>query len=236
MDKIDNEPPLKLTFILILIYLFAAIPFTIGITYALTNTGYTVDRIKAILSEIVLLAQIGITSSLTILLASKYLNFLLSDGWKKKFIIYLKIGLKWALPILILHVFSLLIPIIRENVISGYLSTEIITVKGASKLTLFLFSAWLIIGAIFEEFFFRGIVLNKLQKFTSNTISVLISASIFALSHFVFSKISIGSLTSSFMVGVLSGFAYTSTGSCLSAIVPHLLNNIICAGFVWAIS
>ncbi len=160
----------------------------------------------------------------------------MSDGWNKKILVYLKIGLKWALPIMILHAFSLLIPIIRENVFSDYLSTEVITVNDASMLTLFLFSAWLIIGAIFEELFFRGIVVNKLQKITTNTISVLISASIFALSHFVFSNISIGRLTSSFMVGVLSGFAYTSTGSCLSAIVPHLLNNIICVGFIWTIS
>ena len=235
MNEIYAKPSIKLSFALILLYLFAAIPLTIGITYGIAILGCTVDNLKSNLSEIVILTQIGITSILIFFLVSKYLNYFLSYGWEKDYLIYLKAGFKWAIPLLVLHVFSLLIPIIRENLIYRYASMEIIAVKDASKLTLFLFSAWLILGAIFEELFFRGIIVKKLQEVASSNISVLISASLFALSHFVFSKISIGSFTSSFMVGVLSGFAYTSTGSCISAILPHLLNNIICVGFVWGI-
>lgn len=235
MDEFTTKPSLNLSFLFFLSYLLAVIPLTIGITYGLVFIGYTADNLKTNLSEIIMMAQIGITSILTFLLARRYLAYLLSERWKKNYLLYLTVGLRWSFPLLLLYAFSMLIPIIRRNLISGYLSTDIITVKDASNFTLILFSVWLVLGAIFEEFFFRGIIVQKLQEVTNSTISVLISAGLFALSHFIFFPISIGNLSISFLVGVLSGFAYTSTGSCISAILPHLLNNVICAWFVWVI-
>jgi len=127
---------------------------------------------------------------------------------------------------------SLLIPSIREKVIEGYLSMRIISVKDISIIGLLIFSVWVLSGAIFEEIIFRGIFLQKLQKIINETQSVIIIAGLFALSHFAFTHIDISALTNGLIVGLLSGFAFMSTRSCISAIVPHFLNNAICIGLV----
>ena len=66
-------------------------------------------------------------------------------------------------------------------------------------------------------------------------LSVFIAAGLFSLCHFVFYPIKIGDLTSGIFVGLLCGFAFTAKGSCISAIVPHLLNNAIFIGILWII-
>jgi hypothetical protein len=131
-----------------------------------------------------------------------------------------------------IHIISLAIPSIREKLIEDYLSMKIIKINGISNFSLIIFSTWMLLSAIFEEIIFRGVILQKLQGFLNSFLCVFITASLFALSHFVFSPINIGDLTSGFFVGLLCGFAFIKTGSCISAIVPHLLNNAICVGFV----
>jgi membrane protease YdiL (CAAX protease family) len=151
------------------------------------------------------------------------------------YIQYLLIGMKWSMPIVVIHIIFLSIPSLRHNLTEEYFSMKILTVKGISNFRFIIFSIWLILGALFEELIFRGIFLQKLQKFINNALCVIITAGLFGLSHFIFSPIKIGYIASIFIVGLLSGFAFTSTGSCISAIVPHLLNNVICIVIVWTI-
>lgn len=231
-SKSQQIPSLKLSILIIIIYLFLIIPLVAGIMYVLVWFGYPTKNIKSNLSEVMLIVQICLILALTYYLFKRYSNYLLSDCWKAKFINYLSVGLKWSTPILILHIISLIIPSMRGKLIEDYLSMKIIMVKGISNFSLIIFSIWMILGAIFEEFYFRGIILQKLRGRLNRTLSVFIAAGLFALAHFIFSSLKIGDLANILLVGLLCGFAFTSTGSCISAIVPHLINNIICIGFV----
>lgn len=235
MSDFNSKPSLKLSFFFILLYQFAAMPFAALIIYGFIFLGFGCYNLRAYFSEVFITAQIALTSFLTFILIKKYPNFLLSKEWRKSYLRYLAVGLKFSFPILLLHGISLSIPIVREKLISGYLSMKIISLKDASSFALIIFSFLLALCAIFEELFFRGIIVQKLQKITNRNLSIIISATFFAIFHFFFSEINIGKLTSSFLIGVLSGVAFTSTGSCISAILPHLINNIICVGFIWAI-
>jgi membrane protease YdiL (CAAX protease family) len=208
------------------------IPLVAGMMYVLVSFGYPAKSLKSNLSEVMLIVQICLTSALTYYLLKRYSNYLLSDCWRAKFVNYLSVGLKWSIPLLILHIISLSIPSIRGKLIEDYLSMKIIMVKGISNFSLIIFSIWIILGAIFEEFYFRGIILQKLRGILNRTLSVFIAAGLFALAHFIFSPLNIGDLTSIVFVGLLCGFAFTSTGSCISAIVPHLINNAICIAIV----
>jgi membrane protease YdiL (CAAX protease family) len=190
---------------------------------------------RANLSESIIIAQICVTAVLTYHLVKKYSDYLFSSKWKASYIQYLLIGMKWSMPIVVIHIIFLSIPSLRHNLTEEYFSMKILTVKGISNFRFIIFSIWLILGALFEELIFRGIFLQKLQKFINNALCVIITAGLFGLSHFIFSPIKIGYIASIFIVGLLSGFAFTSTGSCISAIVPHLLNNVICIVIVWTI-
>ena len=235
INEFNPEPSLWFSFILFLIYIYGTILLSLGTAHGFVLLGFSPEYAIANLSEIIFASQIVITSALTILLMRRYLDFLLSKSWSKNYLQYIKIGLKWASPILFFYALFLIVPVSRENIIFSYLSSKDITIKGASNFTLMLLSIISVLGAIFEEFIFRGILVPKLQKFTNNTTSVLISASLFALSHFVFAKVGISTLCGIFLIGVLSGFAYTSTGSCIASIWPHLLNNIIYCSIAWAV-
>ena len=228
-------PSLKLSILIILIYLFAMVPLLAGIMYVSISIGYPLKIIRSNLSDSILIAQICLTTAMIYFFFKRYSDYLLSGGWRANFFNYLRVGLKWSIPLVIIHIISLSIPSIREKLVENYMSMKIISVKGITNFSLIIFSIGAILGAIFEEIFFRGIILQKLQGILNKSLSVLIAAGLFTLFHFVFSPIKIGDLTSGFFVGLLCGFAFTATGSCLSAIVPHLLNNAICVGFVWAI-
>jgi membrane protease YdiL (CAAX protease family) len=233
MNNITEAPSLKITVIIILIYLFAVIPLTLAIAYGGTIVGYSLYEIKNYLSEIILIIHVGIICSLVYLLLRKYSGYLLSPVWKNNFSLYISVGFKWGLPLLILHIILFSFPTIRENLISRSTSTRIITIEGASFFLLSVYSSWLILGAIIEEFIFRGIILNKIKNFITEKKAIIVSALVFALVHFIYSPIYIGELTSHFFVGILCGFAYISTRSCISAIIPHLINNTIYVGYAW---
>lgn len=225
-------PSLKISILMIIIYLFSVVPIIAGIIYFLVLIEYPTKSIKSNLSEVMMIVQICLTSSMTYYLVKRYSDYLLSDSWRANFKNYLRVGLKWSIPLLILHIISLSMPSTREKLIEHYFSMKIIMVKGISNFSLIIFSVWIILGAIFEEIFFRGIILQKLQGILNRTLSVFIAAGLFALSHFVFAPLNVGDLTSILFVGLLCGFAFTSSGSCISAIVPHLLNNALCIGVV----
>ncbi len=94
-----------------------------------------------------------------------------------------------------------------------------------------------LLPAVFEELFFRGIILNSLKK-TGLIASVMISSLSFALYHG-----SVTQLVYQFIYGVGLGFLFVSSKSVLPGMVAHFINNffIVCSYFfgftidLWAI-
>ncbi len=236
VKSIPSEiPSLKLSILIIIIYLFAIVQLLTGIVYVSVSIGYPVKIIRYNFYESVLIGQICLIIAMIFYFFSKYADYLLSAGWRENFFNYLRVGLKWSMPLVIIHIISLSIPDIREKSVEDYLSMKTISVKGITIFELILFSIVAIIGAIFEEIYFRGIILQKLQGILNKYLSVFIAAGLFSLAHFVFSPIQIGDLTSGIFLGLLCGIAFTATGSTISAIVPHLLNNAISISIIWII-
>ena len=157
-------PSLKLSIVILLIYLFAIVPLLAGIMYVLVSLGYPLKILKSNLSESILISQICLTTALIYYFFTRYSDYLLSVGWRANFFTYLRVGLKWSIPLVIIHIISLSVPNIREKLLENYLSMKIISVKGITNISLIIFSIGAILGAIFEEFFFRGIVVNKLKE------------------------------------------------------------------------
>jgi len=103
-----TTPSLKLSFSIILLYFFAVIPFAAGTIHVLVLAGFPSNIIKAYLSEGILVAHICLTVAMTYYLIKRYSIYLLSERWKANFIYYLSVGLKWSIPLLIIHMISLL--------------------------------------------------------------------------------------------------------------------------------
>ncbi len=80
--------------------------------------------------------------------------------------------------------------------------------------------------ALFEEAFFRGIILLKLAKKIPAVFAVVISALIFALPHLVYQQ-SIMSITSVFLGGILLGSMVIRDRSLWSAVGFHLFWNLL---------
>ena len=77
-----------------------------------------------------------------------------------------------------------------------------------------------VIPAVFEEFAFRGIILNKLRKFGDNS-AVIISALLFGLMHGNLSQIPFA-----FIIGLVIGFTAVKTNSLIPGILIHFSNNL----------
>ena len=141
-------------------------------------------------------------------------------------------GIKWSIPLLVIQLVTLATPVFRDKLIGDYLSMRIISVKGATNTSLLIFSVWVLFGAVVEELIFRGIFLQKLSHVLNRTLSVFIIAGLFAFSHFSLSGIQVSIFTDAFLVGILSGFAFIKTSSCISASLPHLISNAFCIGVI----
>ena len=118
-------PSLKLSILMIIIYLFSVVPIIAGIIYFLVSIEYPTKSIKSNLSEVMMIVQICLTSSMTYYLVKRYSDYLLSDSWRANFKNYLRVGLKWSIPLLILHIISLSMPSTREKLIEHYFSMKI---------------------------------------------------------------------------------------------------------------
>lgn len=77
-----------------------------------------------------------------------------------------------------------------------------------------------IVPAVFEEFAFRGIILNKLRKFGDNY-AIIISAVLFGLMHGNLSQIPFA-----FILGLVLGFIAVKTNSIIPGILIHFFNNL----------
>lgn len=78
-----------------------------------------------------------------------------------------------------------------------------------------------VLPAIFEEFLFRGYVLQSLRRF-GDVFAIIISSLIFALFHGNFAQ-----LPNAFIMGVALAFIAVRTGSLATGMVIHFINNTV---------
>ncbi len=93
------------------------------------------------------------------------------------------------------------------------------TANGATHLEIIL--SLIVIPAVCEEFFFRGIVFNEYRKYGA-TNAVIVSALCFAMLHFSFENFFIY-----LFAGILFGFVTAMTKSIIPSILLHLLSNTL---------
>ena len=75
---------------------------------------------------------------------------------------------------------------------------------------------------LFEEFIFRGLILESLLRRHRRLISVLISSMLFAIVHF-----DPAVMVTAFVSGVILGTIYLHTSSIFSVIILHAINNAV---------
>ncbi|GFZ30332.1 hypothetical protein CSC2_08580 [Clostridium zeae] len=83
-----------------------------------------------------------------------------------------------------------------------------------------------IFAAVCEEIFFRGVLLNYLNKYKGKTFAVIVSSLIFSLPHFS----RYGSLTALayiFIMGIVLGYCYIITQSLYVSIGLHFTTNFL---------
>ena len=88
------------------------------------------------------------------------------------------------------------------------------------------FLATVVISPIFEELFFRGILLNKLNSIVPVTFSILITSLLFASMH------TFGSIISAFIFAICMAILYIKTDNIVVAILAHFLNNLFAESIV----
>ena len=89
-----------------------------------------------------------------------------------------------------------------------------------------------ILAALFEEFFFRGFMLNAMSP-VSKWFAVIMSALMFALMHGNF-----GQFPNTFVIGILHGYVSIKCGTVIPNIIAHTLTNFMAfmggfAGDAW---
>lgn len=215
------------------IYYFAVIPLIYAIIYTLNQLGYPIESMKSYFHSTAISLQIIIGAIISITLLKKYNAFLLSIEWRKKFVSFLKIGFKWSIPILIVHFLISIFPLIRKVYFENHQIIVSFSVDSVGLTKTSLFSLQLILGAIAEELIFRGVILQKLSIVIDENKSVIIVALLFASSHFILSEFNIGHFTGNLILGLLGGYAFVQTRSCIPAIMPHIINNLFILGYLW---
>ena len=89
-----------------------------------------------------------------------------------------------------------------------------------------------VIAPIVEEFVFRALIMTKLRKEVSTAFSIIISAILFALIHFMAGGII--TVVHAFLGGLIFALAYVKTKSLFPAIAAHIFGNI--GGYVPAVT
>lgn len=79
-----------------------------------------------------------------------------------------------------------------------------------------------ILGAIVEELFFRGILLNICRPYYSVSFTIIIPAAIFALLHFSPERV-----FHTFIGGVIFGYFYYYTKNIYTSIIIHVVANMM---------
>ncbi len=89
-----------------------------------------------------------------------------------------------------------------------------------------------IIAPVVEEFVFRALIMTALRKGISTTVSIFISALLFALIHSMAGGILI--VVHAFLGGLIFALSYVKTKSLFPAIIAHIFGNI--GGYVPAVT
>ncbi|WP_276955925.1 CPBP family intramembrane glutamic endopeptidase [Methanobrevibacter woesei] len=84
----------------------------------------------------------------------------------------------------------------------------------------------IIIAPVFEELFFRGIILSKLKTYFSPIFAIILSSAIFAILH------APGSIISAFVFGICMAILYLKSNNIILPIVAHGFNNL-CAEILY---
>ena len=131
-----------------------------------------------------------------------------------------------TLPLLLMGIGFCAFANLAANTITGILGgfgIEVYSPTYASAKTLpefiLTFIAVGITPAIVEEFAFRGVVLGALRRF-GDGFAILVSSLVFGLMHRNLSQIPFA-----FLVGIIMAFAVIKSGSLITSILIHLLNN-----------
>ncbi|MCI8555548.1 MAG: CPBP family intramembrane metalloprotease [Clostridia bacterium] len=85
-----------------------------------------------------------------------------------------------------------------------------------------------ILPSIYEEFIFRGMILNGLRSRFNDYVSILLSALMFAIMHN-----NIQQLIYPFLLGCIMGWIVLRTGSLVSSIIVHFINNFLVVTFAY---
>jgi membrane protease YdiL (CAAX protease family) len=90
-------------------------------------------------------------------------------------------------------------------------------------------SAWVIailrgclLVPIFEEVFFRGLLLSWLNRHMSFVFALLVMAALFAAMH-----VYPAALPYTFLVAIATGYVRRTTGSTVTTVLMHVINNIV---------
>lgn len=89
------------------------------------------------------------------------------------------------------------------------------------------FVATVFISPVFEELFFRGILMNKLNIIVPPLFSILITSLLFAAFH------TFGNITAAFIFSICMAILYIKTDNIVVAILAHFLNNLIAESIVF---
>lgn len=237
MDNSKNSLPIKTPslrtgIIFLFIYLFGTFLIVVGSKHIFILGGFSKGAIESLLLNGSTLIQIILMVLMTYFLLRNYSDYLFSSDWNHKLINYLMIGLKWSIPLVILHTISLSIPSTRVNLIEDYTRMRIISFENLSISKLVVFSIWVLLGAILEELIFRGIFQHKLQKRINPNLSVFVVSGLFTLFHCFYFHAKTNNIVNWYLIGLLSGFAFKKNYSCISSFIPHLANNAIGIMFV----
>ncbi|MBN1560048.1 CPBP family intramembrane metalloprotease [candidate division KSB1 bacterium] len=87
---------------------------------------------------------------------------------------------------------------------------------------LLLLLAAVFFAALFEEMLFRGLLQQTLEHFKSPVIAIVLAALFFTLGHF-----SLWTAVQITLLGLVLGYVAWKSGSILSSIVMHALNNLV---------
>lgn len=79
-----------------------------------------------------------------------------------------------------------------------------------------------LLAPLFEELFFRGLMLSTLQRLVSDWLAIVISALLFAMVHWSWPE-----FISLFSVGVIYGWLTIKSNSLIPALLAHVIHNAL---------
>lgn len=164
--------------------------------------------------------NIGLNNNLIYISIIFYIIYRLKDC-KKDFInktrnIFSKLSFKFIFAIVLFNIFF------SYGLLYGF-DLIMYTIQNPAKNLFFVYGEifTIIISPISEELIFRGIFLNRINKFYSIHFSIIISSILFAILH------PPGAIIAAFVFGMCMSIIYLKSNNILLPIFTHFLNNLI---------